>query len=133
MISDSEARELSEEPNLIKGARRISSFGPKSIVIKKGEHGILFFHNENFCFSVPAYPLKDVFDPTGCGDSFAGGFIGYLAQQGEINESILRKAVIYGSIIASFNAESFGIDRLVTLTMREVEKRVREFKRLTQW
>lgn len=133
MINDSEARELTKEHNLIEAAAVVSSFGPRMLVIKKGEHGALLFLKKNFCFSAPAYPLENVFDPTGCGDSFAGGFIGYLAQQKEINESNLRKAVIYGSIIASYNAESFGIDRLTTLTIGEIEERVKEFKRLTQF
>lgn len=133
MINDHEAKELSGEPNSVKAAAKISSFGPEMLVIKKGEHGALLFSKKKFCFSIPAYPLEDVFDPTGCGDSFAGGFIGYLAKQQKVNESNLRRALIYGSIIASYNAESPGISRLARLTMQEVEDRVGEFKRLTEW
>lgn len=133
MINDSEARELAQEHNLIKAAARISSFGPGMLVIKKGEQGILFFSEKKLRFSIPAYPLENLFDPTGCGDSFAGGFMGYLVQQKEINKSNLRKAAIYGSIIASYNLEGFGISRLKTLTMQNIKSRVKEFRGLTQW
>jgi sugar/nucleoside kinase (ribokinase family) len=104
--------------------------GPKILVIKKGEHGAMLL-TDNTVFTVPAYPLEDVFDPTGAGDSFAGGFMGYLSSKGEINDCNLRRAMIYGSVMASFNVEKFSMDRLKTLTKAEIESRFKEFRKLS--
>ena len=132
LCNDSEARELTHETNFIKAARWISQRGPKLFVIKKGEHGVLcFFQGE--IFSCPAYPLETVFDPTGAGDSFAGGFIGYLTQFAKPSYAAIRKAIIYGSVVASYNVESFSLKRLVTLTRPEIEKRYNEFKKITSF
>jgi sugar/nucleoside kinase (ribokinase family) len=104
--------------------------GPKTLVIKRGEHGALMVH-KNFLFSVPAFPLEEVHDPTGAGDSFAGGFMGYLAEQGRINDQTLRRAMVYGSVLGSFAVEQFGVERLTTLTRREITARARRFLQLT--
>jgi sugar/nucleoside kinase (ribokinase family) len=128
-LNDAEARQLTEEANLVKAARWIMKHGPKRVVIKKGEHGAFLFHGDNIFFA-PAYPLESVFDPTGAGDSFAGGFIGYLARTGDLGEASMRRAVIYGSAMGSFAVEKFSIERLMTVTNREIEERVHEFKRL---
>jgi sugar/nucleoside kinase (ribokinase family) len=131
-INDAEARQLAGVPNLIKAAKAIRAMGPKILVIKKGEHGAILLTDDT-AFTVPAYPLEDVFDPTGAGDSFAGGFMGYLSSKGEINDRNLRRAMIYGSVMASFNVESFSMDRLKTLTREEIEKRFQEFKKLSHF
>ena len=130
ILNDAEARELAEEPNLLKGARRILSFGPKMVIIKKGEHGALLFSNHSF-FSAPAYPMESIYDPTGAGDTFAGGFMGYLSKVRKINEPNVRKAIIYGSVLASYNVEDFSLNRLRRLTMDEIDRRYKEFKKLT--
>ncbi len=130
IINDGEAREFAEEVNLVKAAKRILSYGPKRLIIKRGEHGVLMF-NDATSFAAPAYPLESVFDPTGAGDSFAGGFMGYLTQSGDLSEAGVRQAVIFGSVMASFNVESFSLERLRRLTRREIDERYREFKRLT--
>jgi sugar/nucleoside kinase (ribokinase family) len=132
LINDSEARELSGEWNIVKAARAIRAMGPKTLVIKKGEHGVLMFTNEG-SFAAPAYPLEDVFDPTGAGDTFAGGFMGYLASRGGMGDSALRRAVIMGSTLASFTVEAFSLDRLLRLTRPEIDERFRLFKRLTHF
>lgn len=129
LINDSEAKDLASEHNLFKAARKIRALGPKTLVIKKGEHGAILIHDERV-FMAPAYPLEMVFDPTGAGDTFAGGFVGYLAQQGQISHEILCRAVIYGSAYASFCVEQFSIDRLRELRPEEVEQRVLDFKKL---
>lgn len=129
-INDAEARMLAGVPNLIKAARTIREMGPKIVVIKKGEHGSLLF-TEHSVFAVPAYPLEEVCDPTGAGDSFAGGFMGYVAAQGKLDEATLRRAMIYGSVMASFNVEKFSLERLRTLKREEIEARFQEFRRLT--
>lgn len=132
IINDGEARELAGEANLVRAARKILSYGLRSIIIKRGEHGVLMF-NEKTSFAAPAYPLEAVFDPTGAGDSFAGGFMGHLAQSGDLSETGIRRAVIFGSVMASFNVESFSLDRLRKLTRQEIDERYREFGRLTSF
>jgi sugar/nucleoside kinase (ribokinase family) len=130
IINDGEARELAGEPNLVRAARTILSWGPRTLIIKRGEYGALMF-NEQTAFSAPAYPLEMVYDPTGAGDSFAGGFMGYLDSTQNFSEASIRQAVIMGSVMASFNVESFSLDRLKTLDYAEIERRYEEFKRLT--
>jgi sugar/nucleoside kinase (ribokinase family) len=133
ILNDEEARELSDEPNLITAIHKISSQGkPKTLIVKKGEHGAVLFHKNSFFFA-PAYPLEKVIDPTGAGDSFAGGFLGYIAKSGNTRLSTLKKALIYGSAIASFNVEDFSFNRLKKLTMKELEARYQEFKALTRF
>lgn len=132
LINDEEARLLSSEHNLFKAADRIQKMGPKTLVIKRGEHGVLLF-TKNGTFAAPAMPLREVKDPTGAGDSFAGGFMGYLAKTGSTDEDNLRRAIIYGSTLASFNVEDFSLDRLRTLTYPEIEARARYFKELSHF
>jgi sugar/nucleoside kinase (ribokinase family) len=132
MINDAEVRELAKEPNLVKAARQILTWGPSSLVVKRGEYGALMFRSES-CFSAPAFPLEAVCDPTGAGDSFAGGFVGYLANTMNFSEANIRKAVIMGSVMASFNVEDFSLNRLKSLTYSEIEARFREFKRLSHF
>jgi sugar/nucleoside kinase (ribokinase family) len=132
LINDAEARELSGEWNLVKAARAIRAMGPRILVVKKGEHGVLMFDDAGF-FAAPAYPLEQVFDPTGAGDTFAGGFLGYLAGAGGHGDDVLRRAVVMGSALASFCVEAFGLDRLLTLTRPEIDERYRLFRRLTQF
>ena len=128
-LNDSEARQLTEKANLVQAARWIMDHGPKHVIIKKGEHGAFLFRDNNIFFA-PAYPLESVFDPTGAGDSFAGGFIGYLARTGDLSEAGMRRAVIYGSAMGSFAVEKFSIERLLTVTRREIDERVHAFKQL---
>lgn len=132
IINDAEARQLAEEPNLIKAARKVLSWGPRALVIKRGEYGAALFTGENY-FAIPAYPLESVFDPTGAGDTFAGGVMGYLASQAQINEDAMRRAMIFGSVMASFNVEEFGTDRVRRLTYDEINDRFRFFKRMTHF
>jgi sugar/nucleoside kinase (ribokinase family) len=132
IINDAEARQLSGEPNLIKAARKILSWGPRALVIKRGEYGAAMFTKDSY-FAIPAYPLETVFDPTGAGDTFAGGFMGYLASHQEIDEDTLRRAIIFGSVMASFNVEEFGTDRVRRLTHEEINLRFRDFKRMTHF
>ena len=131
-LNDGEARQLSEKYNLVKAARWIMSHGPRLVIIKKGEHGAFMFTDREIFFA-PAFPLEEVFDPTGAGDSFAGGFMGYLARSGDISERNLRRAVVYGSAMGSFAVEKFSIDRLLEVGPSEVAARVREFHRLTSF
>ncbi|WP_019037492.1 PfkB family carbohydrate kinase [Psychroflexus tropicus] len=131
-INDEEARQLSGEYSLVKAARTIRDMGPDYVVIKKGEHGALLFHNEEMFFA-PALPLEEVFDPTGAGDTFAGGFVGYLASTKDISFENMKNAVIYGSNLASFCVEKFGTDKMLNLDKDEVEKRLESFKALTQF
>jgi sugar/nucleoside kinase (ribokinase family) len=128
IINDSEARELSHEANLFKAAKKIQEYGPHTLIIKKGEHGALLFH-ENELFIAPAYPLESIYDPTGAGDSFAGGFIGYLAKTEDISYENMRRAVIFGSTIASFSVEKFSLERIKDLTPLEIKDRFNDFKR----
>jgi sugar/nucleoside kinase (ribokinase family) len=128
-LNDAEARQLTEEFNLVKAARWIMKRGPKHVVIKKGEHGAFMF-TESTIFFAPAYPLESVFDPTGAGDSFAGGFMGYLAKTGDVSEESLRRAVVYGSAMGSFAVEKFSVERLLEITKSDIQKRVAEFYKL---
>ncbi len=132
LINDAEARQLSGEWNIVKAARAIRALGPHTLVIKKGEHGVLMFSEEG-SFAAPAYPLEEVFDPTGAGDTFAGGFLGYLAGSPKVDEAALRRAVVMGSTLASFCVEAFSLDRLLTLSRPEIDARYRLFKRLTHF
>ena len=131
-INDAEARQLSGEYSLVKAAEKILKMGPSYLIIKKGEHGALLFH-ENQVFSAPALPLAEVFDPTGAGDTFAGGFIGYLAQVDTINFNNMKNAIIYGSALASFCVEKFGTERIKNLSEAEIAARVKEFVSLTSF
>jgi len=131
-INDSEARQLSGEYSLVKAAQKILAMGPKVLVIKKGEHGALLFNKEEVFFA-PALPLEDVFDPTGAGDSFAGGFIGYLAKTQDISFENMKRAIIFGSAMASFTVEKFGTERLLNLSDKDVQDRVQEFIDLVQF
>ena len=130
MINDDETRQLTGEHNLLRAAKRIFKLGPKTLVIKRGEHGALMVH-DRFTFSVPAYPLEEVHDPTGAGDSFAGGFMGYLAGAGRVTEATLRCAMVYGSVMGSFTVEKFGVDRLQTAKRGEIHSRAKKFARMT--
>jgi sugar/nucleoside kinase (ribokinase family) len=132
LINDQETRELSGEWNLVRAARAIRAMGPRTLVVKKGEHGVLLFGEEG-AFAAPALPLEAVLDPTGAGDTFAGGFLGYLASTGQEGDAALRRAVIMGSTMASFCVEAFSLDRLLTLTRAEVDARYRAFEDLTRF
>jgi sugar/nucleoside kinase (ribokinase family) len=129
-INDAEARQLSGEYSLVKAARKILTMGPKYLIIKKGEHGALLFHEDKI-FSAPALPLAEVFDPTGAGDTFAGGFIGYMAKVGTVNFNNMKNAIIFGSALASFCVEKFGTEKIKNLTEAEVAARVQEFVQLS--
>ena len=132
IINDAEARQLTGIPNLIKAARTILSWGPKALIIKRGEYGAALFTAGNY-FAIPAYPLESVFDPTGAGDTFAGGFMGYLSSQESLDEDAMRRAMIFGSVMASFNVEEFGTARVRRLTHDEINERFRAFKRMTHF
>jgi len=132
IINDGEARMLTNEHNLNKAAKKIIDWGPRLLVVKKGEYGVSMYDSKSI-FSAPAYPLDTVFDPTGAGDSFAGGFVGFLAKSGELNNQNLRKAVIYGSVLASFNVEDFSLNRLIDLKHSEIQERFLQFKQLTEF
>jgi len=129
-INDAEARQLSGEYSLVKAARKILTMGPKYLIIKKGEHGALLFHEDKI-FSAPALPLAEVFDPTGAGDTFAGGFIGYMAKVGTVNFNNMKNAIIFGSALASFCVEKFGVERIKNLSKKEIADRVQEFVSLS--
>lgn len=128
-LNDGEARQLTEQTNLVKAAKWIMARGPKHVIIKKGEHGAFLFREDRVFFA-PAYPLETVYDPTGAGDSFAGGFIGYLARTGDLSDANMRRAVVYGSAMGSFAVEKFSIERLMTVTKPEIDERVRAFHQL---
>ncbi len=130
IVNDAEARQLTEEPNLMKAARKILALGPKALVVKRGEYGAALFTGGNY-FAIPAYPLETVFDPTGAGDTFAGGFMGYLASQDNLDEAAMRRAMIFGSVMASFNVEEFGTERVQRLTHAEINERFSAFKQMT--
>ena len=132
IINDAEARQLTEIPNLIKAARTILSWGPKALIVKRGEYGAALFTKDNY-FAIPAYPLESVFDPTGAGDTFAGGFMGYLSSQEKLDEAAMRRAMIFGSVMASFNVEEFGTERVRRLTHAEINERFRRFKQMTHF
>ncbi len=131
-INEGEARELAKEANLVKAAKGILAMGPKTLIIKRGEYGSLMFSNSGI-FSAPAYPLEAVFDPTGAGDSFAGGFMGYLSNTGTVTDGSLRQAIIFGSVMASFNVEEFSLNRMKNLNYSEIEERYKSFKKLTHF
>ena len=132
VVNDGEARMLTGERNLKRAADSIRRLGPRMVVIKRGEHGATLFA-DNSTFTVPAYPLEVVRDPTGAGDTFAGGFLGHLARTGDLSEGTLRRALVYGSVMASFAVEEFGVDRMLRLGAAEIEKRFREIKELTHF
>jgi sugar/nucleoside kinase (ribokinase family) len=132
IINDAEARQLTGIPNLIKAAREILSWGPRALIVKRGEYGAALFSADSY-FAIPAYPLESVFDPTGAGDTFAGGFMGYLASQPQLNDEAMRRAMIFGSVMASFNVEEFGTERVRRLTHNEINERFRAFKRMTHF
>jgi sugar/nucleoside kinase (ribokinase family) len=129
VVNDAEARQLAREPNLVKAARAILALGPKTVVVKRGEYGALMVGEGRF-FYVPAYPLESVFDPTGAGDTFAGGFMGYLASQGDVDQGVIRRAIVYGSVMASFTVEDFSLNRLTRLRHEEIETRYAAFREL---
>jgi sugar/nucleoside kinase (ribokinase family) len=132
-INEGEARQFANTPSLVKAGRLLQSWGPKYVVIKKGEHGALLFGQATF-FAAPAFPLEEVYDPTGAGDTFAGGFIGYVAKNaGDVSESTLRRAVVYGTAMASFTVEKFSLERLKTLTEDQLTARVRMLKELSHF
>jgi cytidine kinase len=132
IINDAEARQLTDEPSIYKAARKIMDLGLKAVVIKRGEYGATLFTKDGY-FATPAYPLESVFDPTGAGDTFAGGFMGYLAAQKEITDETLRRAMIYGSVMASFNVEQFGTERVDALDYPEINQRFKAFKQMTHF
>jgi len=132
-INDEEARQLSGEYSLVRAANKILKMGPSFLVIKKGEHGALLFNSNNEVFFAPALPLEDVFDPTGAGDSFAGGFSGYLAATGNFSFENMKRAIIFGSALASFTVEKFGCERLIGLSQEQLDERVQQFVNLTQF
>lgn len=132
LVNEAEVRQFTGQANLLKGARSLLKIGPKTLVIKRGEYGVLMITAEQV-FAAPAYPLEAVFDPTGAGDSFAGGFLGYLGSVKSIDDQAMRRAIIYGSILASFNVESFSLDRLREISRKEIDARYREFKTLTHF
>lgn len=132
IINDGEARALGDDPNLVKVAKKILSRGPQYLIVKRGEYGVLLFTGEHV-FGAPAYPLEEVRDPTGAGDTFAGGFLGYLAATGNRSSAAMRQAIIFGSVMASFTVEAFSLDRLKNLDYKEIEERFRSFKRLTHF
>ncbi len=132
VLNDEEARLLSREQNVARAARRILELGPRSVLVKRGEYGAILFSPESV-FAVPAYPLEEVFDPTGAGDVFAGGVVGYLAATGERSEMGLRRAIVYGTVLASYAVEDFGPERLRTLTRDDIERRYRQFVALTEF
>jgi sugar/nucleoside kinase (ribokinase family) len=132
MINEAEARQLSQEFNLVRAARKILGWGPKMLIIKRGEYGVLKVTADSI-FAAPAYPLESVFDPTGAGDTFAGGFMGYVASQGNINPETLRQAMVMGSVMASFDVEDFSLGRLTALDRPEIEQRYHAFRRLTEF
>lgn len=130
VVNDEEARQLTKEYSLVKAAAKIKTLGPKTVIIKKGEHGALLF-SEDRVFFAPALPLEEVFDPTGAGDTFAGGFIGYLAKTDDISFDNMKRAIIYGSAMASFCVEKFGAERIMNLSQDEIQARVNEFVTLS--
>jgi sugar/nucleoside kinase (ribokinase family) len=130
-LNDGEARQLAEEANLVKAARKISALGPRTVVVKRGEYGALLLNDGAF-FVVPAYPLESVFDPTGAGDTFAGGFMGYVAFRDRTDAATVRRAMVYGSVMASFTVEDFSLNRLARLDAREIDRRYAEFEDLVR-
>ena len=132
IINEAEVRMFTKEPNLVKGARQILALGPQTLVIKRGEYGVLMVRKDAI-FAAPAYPLENVFDPTGAGDTFAGGFLGYLASRSDVSDHELRRAIIFGSVLASFTVEKFSLDRLREISLRDVHERYQDFRALTHF
>ena len=132
VINEAEVRQLANEPNLVKAAQIVRTYGPKTLVVKRGEYGVLMF-GEGSVFSAPAYPLEEVFDPTGAGDTFAGGFVGYLAATRNLDEANLRKAIVFGTVMASFTVEKFSLDRLKDIDYQEISDRFKKIKLLTDF
>jgi sugar/nucleoside kinase (ribokinase family) len=132
VINEAEVRQFTKDANLIKGARQILSLGARTLVVKRGEYGVLMV-TKDAVFAAPAYPLENVFDPTGAGDTFAGGFLGYLASRREHSDAELRRAIIFGSVLASFTVEKFSLDRLREITVREIHERYQDFRALTHF
>jgi sugar/nucleoside kinase (ribokinase family) len=132
IINEAEVRQFTSDPNLIKGARQILDLGPSTLIIKRGEYGVIMV-TKDAIFAAPAYPLETVFDPTGAGDTFAGGFLGYLASRSEIHDRELRRAIIFGSVLASFTVEKFSLDRLREISLADVHERYQDFRALTHF
>ena len=132
LLNDSEARQFTGEPNLMRAARIIISFGPRAVIIKKGEHGVIYF-SKNSHFIAPAYLLETVYDPTGAGDTFAGGMIGFLSKAGSLSEINIRKSIIYGSILASFAVEDFSVDRMLEISIDDIAERYKHFREITKF
>lgn len=132
LLNDAEARQFSGEANLLKAAKAIVAKGVKSVIIKKGEHGVIYYSKKEH-FIAPAYPLEDVYDPTGAGDTFAGGVIGYIGKTGSINDAVIRKGVVYGSILASFVVQDFSVNKLLNISPADINKRYSNFKKLTRF
>ena len=134
LMNDAELRMLTEEPNLVRAATAVRAIGPRIVVAKQGEYGAALLTDEVF-FALPGYPLETVLDPTGAGDSFAGGFLGYVDahREGELDDEVLRRAMAYGSVLASFNVEQFGTERVQRLTLDEINDRFADFKRITHF
>ena len=132
IVNEGEVRQLTGEHNLVRGARELLKMGPRTIVIKRGEYGVLMVMSDRI-FAAPAYPLEDVFDPTGAGDTFAGGFLGYLTACDTISELSIRRALVFGSVVASYNVEAFSLDRLRTITRDDIQRRYVEFRQLTHF
>jgi sugar/nucleoside kinase (ribokinase family) len=132
IINEGEVRQFTNEAGLIKGARAILALGPKTLVIKRGEYGVLMVTNDAI-FAAPAYPLENVFDPTGAGDTFAGGFLGYLASRAEVHDRELRRAIVFGAVLASFTVEKFSLDRLREITLNDIHERYQDFRALTRF
>ena len=132
VLNDSEARQLFDTPNLVKAANKALKMVSKAVIIKKGEHGALLF-TDNKHFNAPGYPLENIKDPTGCGDCFGGAFIGYLSKTQDLSEVNMRKAVVYGSVVASHNAEGFGVEKLQSINQKDIEKRFEEFKSIREF
>src|SRR5262249_20705235 len=130
LMNEEEVRQYAGTPHLLKGAKAIMALGPKALIIKKGEYGAVLLHEGRY-FYCPAYPLEEVTDPTGAGDSFAGGFLGYLAGRGGGTMAHLRRALVYGSVVASFAVEDFSVNRLATVTRQDIDQRYREFREFT--
>ena len=132
VINEAEARQFTREANLVRAARQILALGPKTLVVKRGEYGVMMV-TADAVFAAPAYPLENVFDPTGAGDTFAGGFLGYLESRHEVSDRELRRAIIFGSVLASFTVEKFSLDRLREISLREIQERYQEFRELTHF
>jgi sugar/nucleoside kinase (ribokinase family) len=132
VINEAEVRQFTEEPNLVKGARQILALGPKTLVVKRGEYGVMMI-TKDAVFAAPAYPLENVFDPTGAGDTFAGGLLGYLASRQDLSDRDLRRGIVFGSVLASFTVEKFSLDRLREISLADVQERYQDFRALTHF